>query len=133
MDLYRAARDADVTHGTCFAVERCAAEAYLDNGGFGGPVLYRIQLTDMGTVLRIGATVREAIRAIAEVTGEEPHDPTGMVAAIVDQSRVLDALAAAGVDWVVYEDDYPEDCETWRVVSDAAMWAAGDAMTEVTE
>jgi len=129
--IFRAARDNDVTQGTCFAAELSSAEAYLDNGGFGGPNLYSVTLTDMGTVLRIGATVREALAALEEVLGETPNDPTGMVAAIVDQSRVLEALESAGVDWVVYEDDYPEDCETWRVVSTRAMWSATDAMVEL--
>ena len=137
MTLWRAARDNDVTQGTCFAAARSAAEAYLDNGDFGGPVLYRCQTPANGRVLTIeGGSIRDGISALTEagVDGdliERRLLAASTLAQLVDGTRVLEALADLGYDWVVYEDDYPEDCTTWRVVSRDAMWAATDGMVEV--
>ena len=133
LTLWRAGKDADVTRGTCFATERSAAEAYLDNGGFGGPILYCATVTPSRVLTIEGGQVRDALRALdaigVDTTGAELRAET--LAQVLDQDDVLEALAALGYDWVVYEDDYPEDCTTWRVVSDAAMWAAGDAIEAV--
>lgn len=43
--LYRAAHDATVTTGTCFAEDIDDAIAYQDNPGFGGPNLYSLEVT----------------------------------------------------------------------------------------
>jgi len=43
--LYRAAHDATVTSGTCFAQDIDDAIAYQDNSGFGGPNLYSLEVT----------------------------------------------------------------------------------------
>jgi hypothetical protein len=43
--LYRAAHDATVTSGTCFAQDIDDAIEYQDNPGFGGPNLYSLEVT----------------------------------------------------------------------------------------
>jgi hypothetical protein len=43
--LYRAAHDATVTAGTCFAEDIDDAIEYQDNPGFGGPNLYSLEVT----------------------------------------------------------------------------------------
>jgi hypothetical protein len=43
--LYRAAHDATVTSGTCFAQDIDDAIAYQDNPDFGGPNLYSLEVT----------------------------------------------------------------------------------------
>lgn len=131
--IYRAGDDADVRQGTCFATASWAAKAYLDNGGFGGPILYRCTPPEGKILVIHGGSVQDVYDALEELGIADIANWSGaeFLAQVLDQNPVLEALESLGYDWVQYEDDYPEGCITLRVVSDAAMWSALEGMTEI--
>lgn len=109
--LYRAA-DTD-TWGDCaaFAETREAAEAYLDNPGYGGARLWSCEVQPRNVLDLTGED--DATAAIAERIGAA-HP--GAIGADEYAPRVSYELRDAGVEWVRVRESYPEDSITWIYV-----------------
>lgn len=126
--LYRAARSAQIARGANFAAKRECAEAYRDNPGFGGPRLYEARVRDeyvarideagdlWNLLQRVNVErgpiwLREMAKDSREnareyVRHQYVHEYTA------DSPRVL-AVLAQGWDWLVFQDSFPANCETW--------------------
>lgn len=129
MNLYRAAQDDYIQQTSCFAARKSDAKAYLDNPGFGGPILYKTTvLVEESRVLRLEGSSRECKRSLLRHLGVDAFmtvgDCVGSFLGSCSSGRYVDQLAES-YDWVVFTDSYPEDCETW-------MWLGGEE-PELTE
>jgi hypothetical protein len=113
---------------TCFSPERESAEAYLNNPGFGGTILFTMTLDiDMDTVLDIRNESDAAqLSALVEASGVDMGATTADW--LVVQDRVADALVAAGIRWVRLLDTYPVGAETWVYLDPS--WDEEDAMVQ---
>jgi hypothetical protein len=116
--LWRAAQDDYIRDTASFAADREDAEAYRDNRGYGGPVLYRAEVEiDEAEVLDLyDLDESDAIRAIRERTGL-PHP--GAISPDVWVAWIATDLESAGIRWVRVRDTYPEGAETWTYISHA--------------
>lgn len=138
MKLYRAAQDDYLgTTGDvrCFAADIDDARTYLDNPGFGGATLYRL-LVDIDPETVIDTRDEDGLARFCEIIGVSADDlvwmsPGRPVEAIhrMENVRMVEALAAAGVRWLVHEDSYPEECETWTMI--VGDWADDLEMDEI--
>lgn len=109
--LYRAAKDDSVIGACSFAARKSDARAYLDNGAFGGPNLYRARVEiDPGKVLDLTGE-RDGLARVAEIVGFD-GGAIGVDEWIM-HGPVSEALIAAGYLWVRLIDSFPEGCETW--------------------
>jgi hypothetical protein len=120
MKIYRAANDDYATAGTCFAIEKNDAVAYLDNPGFGGSSLYAADV-DVENVLDL-TDRRDNWDGLSEALGYEvdPQKYGCHFARIVSDDDLLNELAEK-FDWIKFQDDYPENCITICPLSDAAV------------
>lgn len=111
MKLYRAADDDHISDSASFAEDRETAEAYLDNGGFGGDTLY---VTDVepGDVLDL--TGPDAMADLLAAIGSD-HD-YGAIGVDELVPRLADRLCDAGYQWVRVCESYPSDTVTWVYV-----------------
>jgi ribosomal protein S18 acetylase RimI-like enzyme len=109
--LWRASDWDGVMEGYSFSPDRETAEAYLDNPGFGGPELYYTDVTPQNVYdtrgnrwagAELGFDEDDAIYTVheSEWLGRYP--------------KVLEALRAAGYDWFVCQDTFPDGAETWQ-------------------
>jgi hypothetical protein len=131
-NIYRAAKDDDVRVGYSFAGRRSDAEAYLDNPGFGGPVLYRSRV-DMAGMIDLTESPWETL---SETLGEEidpAHHQYHFPSTVTACNKICDALAAKGYHWARIIDDYPEGCITYVALTAEAADAAEEAMEEVQD
>lgn len=129
MILYRAAENDSIMVGYSFAGRRQDAESYLDNPGFGGPILYRCRVTLSGVI-----DLTAGWDALSEAIGEEviPAKWGYHFARTVTASDVIcERLASRGYQWAMIVDDYPEGCITYVPLTPEAADAAEEAMVEV--
>lgn len=125
--LYRAADGSAAASGACFAADESDAAAYLDNPGYGGASLHSLTVeVDSDAVLSLvdsrragvphGRMASDAWTRLADAIGADIdalRDGNESVERAIDGRRVRAALAAAGYEWVVYEDTFPAACVTW--------------------
>lgn len=113
--LYRAADDGIIVGSASFSASREAAEAYLDNPGFGGSRLWCAEVEiDTDTLLDLyDMDTQEAIEAIRGLTGL-PHP--GAIGADEWVPRIADSLQVAGIEWVRVRESHPTDSETYIFV-----------------
>jgi hypothetical protein len=105
----------------CFSPDIETAEAYLDNPGFGGPVLVKVELP-AGPILDMrGKYERDSFRILAEEIGyDDPHDEAqrwfdaGWRYPWDESKRVRKAVLelADRYDYLMYRDDYPAGATT---------------------
>ncbi len=122
--LYRAAGpNEDVFYGVAsFSPDRETAEAYLDNPGFGGPVLYRTRKS-VDPETAYDARGRSAQLGLARLLfpDDSPWDVVdvweGRTSAtehlLAEIPAIRDGLPLAGFDWLIVTDDFPDGAETW--------------------
>lgn len=130
--LWRAAQDDYLDTPCAFAARREHAEIYLDNRGFGGPRLYRAEVGTPAaeTVLDLtGLSRSAALDALVEATGMGHPGSIGADEWVMHQ-RVAQRLVERDYRWVRLVDSYPEDCETWVLLTDDED-EVSDAMEEV--
>lgn len=146
MKLYRAAKYDSLYTGCCFAADLASAEAYTDNPGFGGPVLFSATIdTDSARIVRF-TTIRELADALVDAVSTDDlidfFDTTDAydIAELLDATGTLypwtvnpklEAFLGTHFDWAVYPDDYPVGCETWCILSDSAASATEDRMVQL--
>lgn len=124
--LYRAAGRNTVSSGCCLAADESDASAYLDNPGYGGATLYTLTAeVDTDAVLSLvdgrragvphGRKASDAWHTLADALGVEASALRRgeRIERIIDDPARRAALRAAGYEWVVYEDTYPDQCVTW--------------------
>lgn len=138
--LYRATDRVDsYGSGACFAADEEDAESYLDNPGFGGAELLEVEVrVDLDRVLSLvdgrrdgipyGRQDRYAWQDLAEALDLDKHDQEvirdlkeegeSYLHGIVDSRKRRAQLHAAGYDWVVYQDSYPDDAVTWTYLGE---------------
>lgn len=128
--LYRAAEDDYVSRGFSFSEDMDAAKAYMNNPGFGGRNLYEVSVPS-GKVLDL-TEAQDPWSRLSKIVGFDvsPDMAQGHIARVVPtMDNVVDALSAAGYDWVRLYDDFPSGSVTWQILSPRADWAATDAMS----
>jgi len=115
LTLYRATDDPIIVGSASFSTSREAAEAYLNNPGFGGSTLYRADVEiDPDTLLDVfDMDTEDAIEAIREVA-DLPHP--GAIGADEWVPRIAETLRDAGIEWVRVRESYPVDSETYIFV-----------------
>mgnify|MGYP006369352755 CR=1 FL=1 len=125
--LHRAADKSSAAAGSCFAADESDAAAYLDNPGYGGASLHSLTVeVESDAVLSLvdgrracvphGRMASNAWTRLADAIGADVdalRDGNESVERAIDGRRVRAALAAAGYEWVVYEDTFPVACVTW--------------------
>lgn len=111
MILWRAANDDFISDSASFAEDRDAAELYLDNPGFGGPVLYYADV-EIGEYLDL--TGDDAMDVLLATLGSD-HD-FGAIGIDELVPRIALRLRDAGVQWVKVNESYPQDSTTWIYV-----------------
>jgi len=106
--LYRAADTDYVGQGTSFAESRETAAFYLDNPGFGGASIWTTEIdADPDRILDLrGVSISDA----ADLLGLD--DPCAIG---VDEwiPQVAEYVLAAGYDWALVDESYPEQTTTW--------------------
>ena len=114
----------DIVDGAHLTPDIDAAQAYLDNPGFGGQDLYAYDIDDPQAHLELHRLKDSAAldRLAEELEYEDPeevaqkwrdagHDRVNSVLEnITDVDRRIHEL----YDWVSFKDDYPPDAETWK-------------------
>ncbi len=115
MRIWRAAKDDIIVDTASFSEERSAAEAYLDNPGYGGPTLYYADVEPEAVLDLTEAT--DAIVMIMEIAGLSHPGAIG-----VDEwiPRIAAELHEAGYDWVRHTESYPAGTITWTWIGDSA-------------
>lgn len=127
MRLYRAAQDdylGCLGETRAFARRLDDARAYLDNPGFGGATLYRLKV-DVHPCAVLDTRDDGGMRQLCAIVGLSESELAGRAAGAPavealhrpENVALVLALAAAGVRWLVHEDSYPVECETWTLVS----------------
>lgn len=121
--LYRATDRTDsYASGCCFSADPDVAAAYTDNPGFGGATVIEVTVdVDRGEVLRLvdsdGRKGRDAWSRLADALGADEseirEECQQLIEQAIDSRRNRATLAAAGYQWVVYEDTYPVGAVTW--------------------
>lgn len=112
-DLWRVADDDIITDNASFATSREAAEAYLDNPGFGGRNLFRARVTmDPERVLDLYDEA-DPVSVLADRLG---ISHPGAIGADEWVPRISYEIRDAGIDWVRVRESYPADSETWIYV-----------------
>lgn len=111
MRLWRAAADDHISDCASFAESREAAEAYLNNPGFGGGTLY---CCDVEIEEYLDLTGRDAMDLLmAAIDSDHDYGAIGVDELV---PRVAGKLADAGVQWVKVSESYPVDTVTWIYV-----------------
>lgn len=149
--LYRS-HSATAAHvaGTCWTTRREHAEAYADNGGFGGGVLYTVDAAERHVLDLTGdltaarwtlaesladhaSIVATAERACAddELTGAAAvaewlrsivySSDKGRLYSTWEERPEIRAALESDYDWVTYDDDYPVGCVTWCYLGESAL------------
>ena len=138
--LWRAASTKETGRGACFAALRQDAEAYLDNPGFGGENLYSVDVNpeyvlylddirDIGEYLFTEEEILDQACELGLDHGEELSDFFKRISInqliedsgkcyihdYMDDPEIRNRLAE-DYNWVVYEDSYPAQCETWMLL-----------------
>ena len=119
--MYRASDTATVgLPGICYAEEKEAALAYLDNPGYGGDSLWAVTLSPAAVLLDL-----EGWGDLEEYYGAEAIDlerAEGRASYPYEIVELLgpDPLSEAGWTHIRYEDSYPEDCTTIQCLTDVA-------------
>jgi hypothetical protein len=127
--LYRAADSSDITGPTAFAAARETAEAYLDNPGFGGAILWTVQVDvpDAAILDVRSESDSEQVQAIVAATGLDMGAATADW--LVMQDAVAEALVALGYRWVRLLDTYPVGAETWVCLhAEEDQWLEDDML-----
>lgn len=132
--LYRAADQSTARQGACFTSSQADAEAYLDNPGFGGATLYSVEIDPRFRLECLGRRngLQELAEDLFETLGGDHESADDLRQSWVDAglTRVFQVIenrpavkraVAASYDWLVYEDDYPEGCETWMYLGDGEI------------
>lgn len=114
--LYRAADDDIVTDNASFSTTREAAQAYLDNPGFGGRSLYR---ADVEIDPKRTLDLFDSSDPIGDIMKRTGLDHPGAIGADEWVPRVSSHLREKDIDWVRVRESYPENSETW-------IWVGGD-------
>ena len=109
--LYRAADDDYLPDGASFARSKEDAEAYLDNGNFGGSTLYSAEVKPKNVLDLYDLSSSKALQTLCNAVGVE-HP--GAIGAEEFAPMIAGRIRAAGFDWVRVRDSFPEDCETWQ-------------------
>lgn len=128
--LYRASDDCycDSVGTTCFAARREDAEEYLANPGFGGVGLYRVVVqfaSEHVLDLRDGAPLW--FRRIVE-----DHVGAKESWVVTASPKAYSEFVRRGIRWVVFVDDFPEDCETWCLIGETSgVDDVEDAMEQI--
>ena len=115
--LYRAANDDYISDSASFAEDRETAEAYRNNGGFGGQTIFRAEVDiDPATVLELVDADDPMAALLAAIDSDHDYGAIG-----VDElaPRLADRLAEAGYEWVRVAESFPVDTITW-------IWVGGD-------
>ncbi len=111
--LYRAAKDDYVDEGYAFSTSRKAAEAYLDNPGFGGSRLFKTRLALEPE--RVADLRGRGAGEVAKKLGLK--DPgavtTDVYVTHLANGHVRRALMREGFEWVIVDETYPEGTDTW--------------------
>lgn len=120
--LYRAADDDDVREGFSFAEDEDAARAYMDNPGFGGSKLWRVNANVDGILDLSGdqdpwGTLSEIIDDEVLPEKNQYHFPSVITA----DSDIRELLRKKGYRWVKFDDDFPEGSVTYVPLSDDAV------------
>jgi hypothetical protein len=113
LTLWRAAPDDYVPDAASFARRRADAEAYLDNRGFGGPSLWKSRITTSERRVLNLYDEQEPVTFVAELLDLPHPGAIGVEEWIPTRPEVQEGLAAAGYDWVVVRDSFPEGAEAW--------------------
>lgn len=110
--LWRAADDDYIGDSASFAETREAAEAYLDNPGFGGARLWTAEV-DAVDVLDLTDSSDPMAGLLAAIDSDHDYGAIG-----VDElaPRIAGLLADAGYQWVRVLESYPADTVTWIYV-----------------
>lgn len=126
--LYRAARDMDVDPPSCWAEHDSDAIVYLNNPGYGGPVLHEVVLHyDTNEVLDLTKKWDEqTFDELAEsyfkwwkTDHYTNHGYRGPYALWEDNPGFAQLLMDNGYKYIVYEDDFPHGCMTWSMMENA--------------
>lgn len=121
MILYRAAKTEYLPRFACFAEDRSDAEYYLDNPGFGGPVMYKAKVT--GRVLRVDGTPSECLRQLLEEAGVDvervlERNLGSCCGSVLGDYTEAHEILSERFDWIVFTDSAPEDCRTWMCLAE---------------
>lgn len=111
--LWRAADDDMIIDTASFAASRAAAEAYLNNGPFGGKTLYRARVEIEPSAL---LDLFESADPVAEIVAATGLPHPGAINADEWVPRIGAELQDAGYEWVRVRDTYPAGSETWTFV-----------------
>jgi hypothetical protein len=129
--LYRATnRKSDarkIPAGSCWTPSKEDAKAYTNNPGYGGKNIISIEINPKNILdLRSGTghddwgALRDIlypdmdIRDAKEEINERIWGELESAEDALDDADIRHEIAQAGYDWVIYEDTYPAQCETWR-------------------
>ena len=123
MKLWRATDDDIITDCASFAETREAAEAYLDNPGYGGRALYVAEVEPERVLDLVDES--DPVQRLADLL--DIRHP-GAIGADEWVPRICERIAEAGYEWVRVRESHPCDTVTW-------IWIAGDEpeMEEVND
>ena len=110
MILWRAANDDHISDSASFAERREVAEAYLNNGGFGGDTLYCADVEPCD-VLDLTSDGLETLMRVLDRDSD-----WGAIGVDELVPRIAGKLCDLGYQWVKVNESYPQDTTTWIYV-----------------
>lgn len=111
MKLYRASNDDHISDSASFAETRETAEAYLDNGGFGGGTLYTADVEPSDVLDLTGDDAMSEL--LAAIDSDHDYGAIGVDELV---PRLAGRLCDSGYQWVRVCESYPVNTVTWIYV-----------------
>lgn len=116
---------------SCWAAARTDAEAYLDNPGYGGGRLWTCEVEPEYVLDLTGRYPPWRVLAAAVMPDDDEDDridasddwrmTQGSIYGVLENISAVRREVEAHYDWVVYDDDYPDGCQTWVYTGRAAL------------
>jgi hypothetical protein len=111
--LWRAAADDYIPDAASFAAHREDAEAYFDDPGYGGSLLWRARVNVTEDEVLNLYDERDPVTLLAEKYDLSHPGAIGVEEWIPRDPELQEAIHEEGFDWVVVRDSFPEGAETW--------------------
>lgn len=116
--LWRAANDDYIPDAAAFATDREDAEAYFDDPGYGGSILWKAHVVfNEDEVLNL-YDESDPVTELSDKYGLPHPGAIGVEEWIPSDPELQTAIHEDGFDWVVVRDSFPEGAETWLWIGD---------------
>ena len=139
MTIHRAASEGEsgIREFSSWTQQRESAEKYMDNPGFGGPIL-RSETVPKGKILEADVRSVRGMMDLAEKLGFDRDKgqewfENGWQYPWEESGKVREALKNSGYDWIEYVDDFPQGSKTILALKNIPSKKGTQNASQITE